>query len=74
MIIKQICSVKDNRLIINLPKTFKEGKQVLVIIDDDLNLRADKIALMQKASSDPLYLADLAEIEEDFDFADSEEK
>ena len=69
MTLKQICNVKDNRLIINLPKSFKEGKQVMVIVDDELNLRD-----MQKAALDPLYLADMAEIEEDFDFADAEEE
>jgi len=74
MTIKQICNVKDNRLIINLPKSFKEGRRVMVIVDDELNLREDKMALMQKAALDPLYLADMAEVEEDFDFADSEDK
>ena len=46
----------------------------MVIVDDELNLREDKMALMQKAALDPLYLADMAEVEEDFDFADSEDK
>ena len=74
MTLKQICNVKDNRLIINLPQSFKEGRRVMVIIDDELNVREDKMVLMQKAAKDPLYLADMAEVEEDFDFADSEER
>jgi len=74
MTLKQICSVKDNRLIIHLPKSFKEGRRVLVVVDDELNSRQDKMTLMQIAAVDPLFLADIDEIEKDFDFSDSEEK
>ena len=72
MTIKQICNVKDNRLIINLPKSFKDGGRVMVIVDDEPDARDEKMALMQNAAIDPMYLADMAEVEEDIDFADSD--
>ena len=74
MVLKQIFNVENNRLIINLPKSFKDSKRVMVVVDDDINSREGKIILMKQASSDPLYLADIEEVEEDFNFADAEEK
>ena len=74
MTIRQICDVKDNRLVINLPKSFKNSQKVMVIVDDEIDTRLEKIILMKQAAKDPLYLADMEAIEEDFNFADGEAK
>jgi len=74
MTIRQICDVKDNKLVIDLPKSFKNHQKVMVIVDDEIDTRLEKIILMKQAAKDPLYLADMEAVEEDFNFADSEAK
>ena len=66
MVVKQVCEVKNNHLSIKLPADFKEKQKVLVIIEDLETKNADKQLLMQKAATDPLFLADIEEILEDF--------
>lgn len=70
---RQIYDIKDNKVIVNLPESFRNKKKVMVTVDDEISGRTEKINLMKKASHDPLYLADIAEIEDAFNFADSEE-
>ena len=63
---------KNNQLIINLPDSFKRKRKVKVIIedlDDKANL---KVKLLKKASKDPLFLADVAETNSDFESIDRE--
>jgi len=73
MTYKKTCEVKkNNQLIIDLPDKFKMKKKVMVIIEDIDNEQEDKIDLMKKASSDPLFLADIAEISADFENIDKE--
>ncbi|MCK9413468.1 MAG: hypothetical protein M0Q53_14300 [Prolixibacteraceae bacterium] len=52
---------KNNQLIINLPERFKSKKMVRVIIEDIDEIREVKIAMLKKASSDPLFLSDIVE-------------
>ncbi|MFN0277768.1 MAG: hypothetical protein ACKVRN_04105 [Pyrinomonadaceae bacterium] len=40
---------------------------------NDISKNGDKMALMNKAMSDPLFLADLKEVESDFSHVDLEE-
>ena len=42
------------------------------IISEEARLKTKKIELMKQASSDPLFLADLKEIRDDFDVVDTE--
>jgi hypothetical protein len=63
---------KNNQLIINLPDSFKTSKKVKVIIEEIDDSRSEKIELLKKASSDPLFLSDVAEINEDFEHSDNE--
>lgn len=63
---------KNNQLIIELPDQFKMKKKVMVIIEDIDDEQEDKIDLMKKASNDPLFLADIAEISADFENIDKE--
>jgi len=63
---------KDNRLIIKLPERFRSKKRVKVIIEDIDDSRQEKIKLLRKASSDPLFLSDINEVNSDFTDSDNE--
>jgi hypothetical protein len=63
---------KNNQIIINLPDKFKSIKKVRVIIEDIDEEREAKIAMLQKAASDPLFLEDIAEAVADFEYSDNE--
>jgi len=62
---------KNNQLIINLPDRFKYRKKVRVIIEDIDENRDAKIALLKKASNDPLFLSDIVETISDFENSDN---
>lgn len=69
---KNIYEVNDNQLIINLPKEFKNKMKVLVTIDDITDSYAGKLLLLKQAATDPLFLADVEEVSNDFDPIDNE--
>jgi hypothetical protein len=69
---KNIYEVKDNQLVINLPMEFKNKMKVLVTIDDVTDSHATKLLLLKQASTDPLFLADVEEVRNDFDPLDNE--
>jgi uncharacterized protein (DUF427 family) len=72
MTFRQICTVKNNQVVITLPPNFENQKQVTVVIDDIIDSRTQKLAQMREASIDPLFLADIKEIHKDFDSIDNE--
>lgn len=72
MTFRQICSVKNNQVIITLPPNFVNKKQVTVVIDDIVDNRTQKLAMLKEAANDPLFLADIEEIHKDFDSIDNE--
>jgi hypothetical protein len=45
---------------------------VLVVLDDSVDTKADKLELMKSAKNDPLFQADIEEISNDFGATDSE--
>jgi hypothetical protein len=63
---------KNNQLIINLPDSFKRKRKVKVTIEDFDDEKDIKIKLLKKASKDPLFLADVAETNADFESIDRE--
>ena len=67
MILRQICEVQNNQLSITLPADFKDKQKVLVIVDDAPSIHTQKKQLMKKAINDQLFLADIKEINDDFD-------
>ena len=69
---KNIYEVNDNQLIINLPKEFKNKMKVLVTLDDITESYAGKLLLLKQAATDPLFLADVEEVSNDFDPIDNE--
>ena len=64
---RNIYEVNDNRLIINLPKEFKNKMKVLVTVDNLTDSHAAKLLLLKQASTDPLLLSDVEEVSNDFD-------
>lgn len=67
MTYRKICVVENNKVIINLPDDFKGKNQVVVVVEDLTDTKAQKMELMKQASTDPLFLADIKDIQNDFD-------
>ena len=65
---------KNNQLVIKLPDRFRSKKKVRVTIEDIDENRDEKIYLLKKAASDPIFLSDIAEIDSDFRYSDNEMK
>ncbi|MEZ5173828.1 MAG: hypothetical protein R2850_10070 [Bacteroidia bacterium] len=72
MTYKIVCSVKDNQVIVTLPPDFTNKKQVTILVDDDVDDKAQKLELLKQAAKDPLFLEDIKEIQDDFESLDSE--
>ena len=62
----------DKQLIINLPDKFRSKKRVRVIIEDVDEDKLSKLEYLKKAAKDPLFLSDVQEIQEDFQYTDKE--
>ena len=71
MIHTQQYKVLDTRLVITLPGSFK-NKRVIVTITDVPDKVQDKMALMKMGAVDPLFLADLKEVNDDFESIEHE--
>ena len=72
MSIEQIIDVPPGgQLTIQLPSSMKNKKRVKLIINDVEDSLENKIALLQKASADEDFLADMHEVNRDFEFAES---
>ena len=72
MTYRQVCLVNNNQVIVTLPADFGNKKQVTVVIDDEVDTKAQKLELLKQAVNDPLFLADIKEIHQDFDSIDHE--
>ena len=73
MVLKQIYNTDNkNQILINLSDSFKRKKRILVVIDDSVDTKTDKMDLMKIASKDPLFLADIVSISKDFRNVDTE--
>lgn len=72
MTYKIVCPVQNNQVILTLPPDFKDKNQVTVYIDDQVDLKSSKLESLKMASNDPLFLADIREVNEDFDIIDHE--
>ena len=67
-----VCSVNNNQIVVILPPDFSDKKQVTVFVDDQVDNKTQKMELLKMASNDPLFLADIKEIHDDFDNVDNE--
>ena len=72
MTFEKTYEIKNNKLTINLPDEFKSKKRVRVIIEDVDDDRKRKLKLLKGAAKDPLFLSDIKEIAEDFQYSDKE--
>jgi len=73
MIFERTYEIKDdNQLIIRLPDKFKSKRRVRVIIEDIDEDKKSKLESLKKAVKDPLFLSDVQEIQEDFQYTDKE--
>jgi hypothetical protein len=72
MTYKVVCTIKDNQVILTLPPDFKNKKEVTVFIDDQVDTKSLKVEALRAASNDPLFLADIKEVLEDFNLIDHE--
>ena len=59
MTYKQVCKVTNKQ-------------QVTVVIDDVIDTKAQKLEQLKAALNDPLFLADIKEVQNDFDAVDPE--
>lgn len=67
----KVIDVQKDQLILNLPDTFRSRK-VRVVVEDIGESWEAKMQRMKLAQNDPLFLADLDEVQTDFDFSDNE--
>ncbi|MBA4298930.1 hypothetical protein SAMN03080617_01577 [Algoriphagus alkaliphilus] len=73
MTVNQKYRIKGDQLIIDLPKELKSsGKEILVTIENVSELKMEKMELMKKAATDPLFLKDIKNLSVDFENNDLE--
>lgn len=73
MMVRQVLTIKDNVLIVELPSCFTAGKRVVVTVEDEQSTsRKQKLTLLKESAKDPLFQRDIREIAEDFDPLDKE--
>jgi hypothetical protein len=72
MTYKIVCPVKDNQVIVTLPPDFSDKTQVTILIDDQVDMKSQKFEALKMAANDPLFLADIQEVQNDFEFIDHE--
>ena len=72
MTYKMVCTVKDNQIVLTLPPDLRDKKEVTITIDDYVDSKSLKIEILKMASTDKLFLADVQEIQQDFDSIDHE--
>ncbi len=76
VIFKQRVKVtKDGKITVTVPSGFPLDKSidVIIAINEHGRERLDDVANLKDAMSDPLFLADLKEIDEDFRYIDAED-
>lgn len=73
MIVKQVYETGNkSQIMIHIPEIFRSKKHILVVLDDSIDTKAEKLDLMKKASVDPLFIADIDSISKDYCNIDTE--
>jgi hypothetical protein len=73
MIVKQIYNTDHkNQIVVNLPDNFRKKRRVLVVLDDSVDSRTEKLELMKNAKNDSLLQSDIEEIYNDFKSTDGD--
>ena len=58
--------VTNSEIVIHLPATLLNNRKVMVTVEDMIVSNADKVALLKIAATDPLFLAEVKEANDDF--------
>lgn len=66
MTVRRLCNIRNNQLIIDLPENFRGKQKVMVTHEYHVDSKAEKLVMLQKASKDPLFIADIKEVNDDF--------
>jgi hypothetical protein len=72
MTFRQICTVRNNQIVLTLPPSFVDRQSVTVIVDDQFETKAQKLSMLKEAVKDPLFLEDIEEVQKDFNSIDHE--
>ena len=73
MSFKEIYDVpKNHQLTINLPANFPSKQKVVVTVEEVPLSKKEKLKLMKRAASDPLFIKDMKEVNNDFDLINNE--
>ena len=72
MIYRHVYKLENNKIVIQLPESFRNSRNVIVIVEDVGEDRAHKMRLMKGAANDVLFRKDIEEINEDFKSIDPE--
>lgn len=65
---------RDRKVLIELPQTaIPDQTAEVIVLFENATPNSDKLVEIEAAMSDPMFLADLAEIKEDFQYADLDE-
>ena len=73
MTASQVYSTNNNQIIIDLPEKFRGKEKLLITIDDHIETKSEKLVKMKNAQNDSLFLADIKEIEKDFEAIENNE-
>ena len=73
MTASQVYSINNNQIIIDLPEKFRGKEKLLITIDDHVETKSEKLLKLKDAQNDPLFLADIKEIEKDFEAIENNE-
>ncbi len=68
---KKTVKVDNQQIILDLPAAFR-SKTVTVVVEDVADEREEKLKMMREAAVDPLYMADMADVQNDFLTIDGE--
>lgn len=75
--LRQIQSVpKNHQVVIEIPAEIEENQIVEVILlfkEKSENKKTDKLSQLKACQHDPLFLADLQTVSDDFNYIDSED-
>lgn len=72
MHVRKTVRVSNRRVVVDLPADFEDGRRVTVIVQDAPDEKGAFEAAMAEAANDPLFLADIDEVMEDFKYVDRE--
>ncbi|MBX2931597.1 MAG: hypothetical protein KF781_06620 [Chitinophagaceae bacterium] len=72
MTLTKIYQVENDKVVIDLPEAFKNKKQLLITLNDVTDSKIHKLNMLKKAAKYPLFLADVAEINNEFSTVEHE--